>query len=65
MTAMRQMVGDKHVYVSEESEIDPVKQTLTMRSKNVTFGNIMVIEELITYSADPAHPSRYYPCWLA
>ena len=54
-----QFVSSKHCYVSEVSEVDSRAQTLTMRSKNVTLNELLVMEEEITYKPDPANPNRF------
>eukprot|EP00051_Salpingoeca_urceolata_P005174 m.70911 g.70911 ORF g.70911 m.70911 type:complete len:183 (+) comp14114_c0_seq1:416-964(+) len=47
------LIGEAAVYVSEVSETDPHARTLTMRSRNLSFDNILSIEERVTYSAHP------------
>ena len=53
------MIGKQHVYVSEVSEVNPGEQSLVMRSKNVSFNDILTIEEHIEYRADPTNPERF------
>ena len=53
------MIGNKQCYVSEVSEVDPREQTLTMKSRNWSFNDIMVMDEHIEYRPDPTNPNRY------
>jgi hypothetical protein len=53
------MIGDQHAYVVEISEIDPIKQTLTMKSRNVTLADFMIVNEHIVYKSDPLNPHRH------
>lgn len=49
------MVGlDQPCYVSEHSELTPSNRTLTLRSRNLTYCNFVVIDEHLVYSPNPA-----------
>jgi hypothetical protein len=52
------LIGDQQTYVVEISEIDPKEQSLTLRTKNITLADILVVDEAISYRADPQNPSR-------
>lgn len=43
-------------YVREISIIDPVTETLTMRSVNLTMTSILKVRETVIYKPDPMHP---------
>ncbi|ODV97906.1 hypothetical protein PACTADRAFT_63555 [Pachysolen tannophilus NRRL Y-2460] len=51
------MVGGQiRSYVREVSEVDPVNQTLTMRSCNMTMNNILSVYEVVKYVPDNESP---------
>lgn len=53
------LVGfDRAVLIDEESEVDPHRQTLTLRSRNLTFGSIIRCDETLVYSSHPDDASR-------
>jgi hypothetical protein len=45
--------GDSTAYVYEVSEVDARNQTLTLRARNMTFSDIMTIEETCKYTRAP------------
>lgn len=53
-----QMVGSTRTYVAEESEVDPVRQALTMRSRNVRAQRMNVAAAL---SLSPSSPFLLFP----
>jgi hypothetical protein len=54
--AIRILGADRACFASEHSEVDPVKKTLTMQSRNITFCNELSIEEKLTYAPHPNIP---------
>ena len=52
------MVGNTRTYVTEESEVDPVTQTLTMRSRNASpFANLLMY--IFIYKSGRCDVSKY------
>lgn len=49
--------GSSEAYIYEASECDPQTRILTLRTKNLTFSNIMTIEESCTYVPSDINPS--------
>ena len=50
-----QFVGKVPVcYIREVSEVDPVTKTMTLRSKNLTYQNLLCVEETCVYTQDPS-----------
>jgi hypothetical protein len=45
--------GDRLCHASEHSEIDANKKTLTLRTRNLTFSNILNVDETLVYKQDP------------
>ena len=45
-------------YVREVSEVNLKEKTLTLLSTNLTFSNIMSVQETVRYQPDPAAPTR-------
>ncbi|KAL7272881.1 Phospholipid metabolism protein [Rhizina undulata] len=55
---LMKMVGcTEESYVREVSEVDPLKQTVTLRSTNLTGSRILNVQETVVYSPDPANPT--------
>lgn len=48
--------GTEDSYVREVSEVDLEKRSLTLLSTNLTFSNIMSVEETVRYLPDPKAP---------
>jgi len=58
---VEKMVGlnlKQPIYVSEQSEVDPKKKTMTLKSKNWTFSNYVSFDEKLVYSSDPKDPNK-------
>jgi len=49
---------DRPCYASEHSACDPVNKQLVLRSRNLTFCNVISIDETLIYSRHPTDPSR-------
>jgi len=49
--------GNQDAYVREVSEIDLRKKTITIRSTNMTWANIINVEETVTYRPSTSHPT--------
>lgn len=45
-----------HCFGSEHSEINPVKKLMKLRTRNLTFSNVITIEEHLSYEANPQDP---------
>ncbi|AAS54365.1 AGL126Cp [Eremothecium gossypii ATCC 10895] len=53
------LVGGTNIsYVREVSTVDLDSQTLTLRSVNLTYANLLKVCETVTYSRDPVDPAR-------
>ncbi|GAM17630.1 hypothetical protein SAMD00019534_008050, partial [Acytostelium subglobosum LB1] len=50
---MQSIFGASECFFIEESTVDPKTQTMTLRTKNLSFTNIMGVEEVCTYTPDP------------
>lgn len=48
--------GTEDSYVREVSEVNLKEQTLTLLSTNLTFSNIMSVQETVQYVPDPRNP---------
>ncbi len=53
---LSRLLGVEHdcSYVYEQSRVDPRGGTITLRSHNLTFSNVIAIEETCKYARDPA-----------
>ncbi|KAK3610413.1 hypothetical protein CHS0354_008704 [Potamilus streckersoni] len=49
---------DRICYASEHSEVDPKKRMMTLRSRNLTFCNLITIDEQLIYSPHPQDPNK-------
>ncbi|XP_055337440.1 PRELI domain-containing protein 1, mitochondrial-like [Paramacrobiotus metropolitanus] len=49
--------GPQHVYIVEESIVDPVNKTLTTYSKNVGYTKVMTVDEKCVYQPVSSDPS--------
>lgn len=47
------MGKDQTCYVSEYSQVDPQKKTMTLQSRNLTLCNYLSVDEKLTYSQHP------------
>lgn len=44
---------DRVCYASEHSQVDPRKRTFTLKTRNVTFCNVVTVDEVLSYYPDP------------
>jgi hypothetical protein len=51
--AAKLLGGDRQAYASEHSVIDINKKTLTLRTRNLTFNNIINVDETCVYTEHP------------
>jgi len=56
--AQRLIGANKVCYASEYSTVDPKNRLMEMHSKNMSFCNVVNMEERMTYTPDPADASR-------
>lgn len=56
--AKKLLGASEHAYGSEHSEVDTKGRTMTLISKNLTFCNIVTIDEKLVYSPHPADSSK-------
>ncbi|KAL3860157.1 hypothetical protein ACJMK2_010317 [Sinanodonta woodiana] len=49
---------DRICYASEHSEVDHKKRMMTLRSRNLTFSNLIIIDEELVYCPDPKDPAK-------
>merc|ERR1712108_43982 len=56
--AQRLIGANKVCYASEYSTVDPKNRLMEMRSKNMSFCNVVNMEEKMTYTPDPEDPNR-------
>jgi len=55
-----QIVGkDAVCHIRETTEVDPEKKTMVMRAKNLTYSNLITVEEVCTYSEHVPEESTY------
>nr|XP_004667045.2 PRELI domain containing protein 3B-like [Jaculus jaculus] len=45
-------------YVQEQSVVDPVKKTMELRSTNISFTNMVSVDERLTYKPHPQDPEK-------
>merc|ERR1719382_205179 len=56
---VQRLIGaNKVCYASEYSTVDPKNRLMEMRSKNMSFCNVVNMEEKMTYTPDPEDPNR-------
>jgi hypothetical protein len=53
-----QIIGTHEAFFLEEFSFDSQKQELTLNSVNLTFANVVTLEENCIYRADPKNPSQ-------
>ncbi|KAI5809005.1 PRELI-like family-domain-containing protein [Peziza echinospora] len=53
---LRAIFGTEESFVREISWVDPHKKTVTMKSMNLTFNNLLNIQETVLYAPDPENP---------
>ncbi|XP_076470409.1 PRELI domain containing protein 3B-like [Babylonia areolata] len=49
---------DRVCYASEHSQVDPGKRTFTLKTRNITFCNVVTINEVLSYFPDPQDSSK-------
>jgi len=69
------MGSDEVCYVLEDSEVNPITKSMKLRSKNVSFAELMLVEEIMEYSVHEGTNTwtslhqdtevRIFPAWLA
>jgi len=56
---VQSIVGSPNVmYANEHSSVDPRKQTMVLKSRNITFGRFIAVDEQLVYSPHPENPSH-------
>jgi hypothetical protein len=50
--------GNRECHASEHSEIDLKSKTMQLRSKNITFSQVLNVEEKLVYSTHPDDPAQ-------
>lgn len=56
--AKRLLGSSEHAYGSEHSEVDPKNRLMTLKTKNLTFCNIVTIDEKLVYSPHPEDSTK-------
>ena len=54
---LKAILGAEESYVREISYVDPVRKTVTMKSMNLTFNNLLNVQETVQYVPDPENPN--------
>jgi len=55
----RQIVGSERIcYAKEQSTVDPSTRTMTLFTQNLTFCNMMSMDERLSYTAHPDDPTK-------
>jgi len=54
---LKAILGSEESYVREISYVDPVGKTVTMKSMNLTFNNLLNVQETVQYVPDPENPN--------
>nr|XP_048676036.1 PRELI domain containing protein 3B isoform X2 [Caretta caretta] len=49
-------------YVQEHSVVDPVKKTMELKSSNISFTNLVSVDERLIYKPHPQEPENYGFC---
>lgn len=56
---MLQIIGTAHTcYASEQSIVDPKDKVMTLRTNNITFGQIIIVDETLRYTPHPTDPNK-------
>jgi len=55
---LKSIFGTEESYVREISYVDPVAKTVTMKSMNLTFSNLLNVQETVQYVPDPKCPAE-------
>ncbi|TGZ84705.1 MSF1-domain-containing protein [Ascodesmis nigricans] len=53
---LMKLVGSEVSYVREVSEVDPINQTVVMRSTNLTGSSLLSVQETVIYAPHPEAP---------
>lgn len=53
----RRLVCGPSCFATETSEVDPIRRTMTMTTKNLTMCNQLSFEEKLTYTPHPDDPT--------
>lgn len=56
---LQMCIGASRSYVREVSEVDPVKQTLVMRSCNMSYNNLLKVYEVVSYKPHDATKTKF------
>ncbi|EFA82537.1 slowmo family protein [Heterostelium album PN500] len=54
-TWLKPIVGSNECFFYEETTVDPKTQTMVLKTKNLSFSNILGLEEVCTYTPDPSN----------
>jgi len=52
------LLGRSPQYASEHSACDPVNKKLVLRSRNLTFCDVISVDETLVYTRHPEHPTK-------
>lgn len=53
------LIGTAHVcYASERSTVDAKGKSMTLKTKNITFGKYIAVDEVLRYTPHPTDPSK-------
>jgi len=55
---MKLLGGNRICFASEHSQIDRLNKTLSLRSRNLTFNNVINVDEKLVYSIHPDDDSK-------
>lgn len=57
---MKSLIGAARTktYVQEHSVVDPVKKTMELKSTNISFTNMVSVDERLTYKPHPQDPEK-------
>ncbi|MCL4148178.1 UNVERIFIED_CONTAM: hypothetical protein GTU68_062806, partial [Idotea baltica] len=55
----KKVIGTDNIcYAFEDSKVDPIRQRMVMRTRNVTLASTVAMDEKMEYLPDPSDPSR-------
>jgi hypothetical protein len=56
---VQSVVGNPNVmYAKEQSQVDPFKKEMVLKSRNITFGKFIAVDEKLIYSPHPDNPEH-------
>ncbi|XP_013860219.1 PRELI domain containing protein 3B [Austrofundulus limnaeus] len=57
---VKSLIGNTrtHTYIQEHSVVDPKEKTFELKSTNITFTNMVSVDEKLTYKPHPEHPEK-------